>query len=202
MTIPFLDQRMDTRITRGAQGGPTVPGRTKVYLPGGKLTQSFNATMPLHKYDVSHGLRSAADFQTLVDLWYVISFTPYTGFRYKDWRDYIATRVNTTLTLISGTTWQLQRTHTFGGITFKRDIVKPCLLPAVIVYDAGGSTMTGTLDTTTGLWTGAGTPHDWTGEFDIPVTFTDNEWMGTLEVHTDNLHVTSGEIKLEEIRLE
>jgi hypothetical protein len=34
----------------------------------------------------------------------------------------------------------------------------------------------------------------------VPVTFTDDAWMADLEVSTQNLHVTSSSIVLEEIR--
>ena len=55
--MAFLESRLDSKITHGAQGGPTVPGRIKTYLPNGRLSQSFGATMPIHRFDISHGLR-------------------------------------------------------------------------------------------------------------------------------------------------
>jgi uncharacterized protein (TIGR02217 family) len=198
--MAFLESQLSPKITHGAMGGPTVPGRTKVYTPAGQLRQNFLASMPIHRYDVSHGLRSAADFQTVLDLWYVVMFTPYEGFRFKDWRDYQLTRTNSRLTLIAGTTYQINRVHTFGGIDFLRPIYKPT--GQVTVYNAGGATLTATTDTATGIVTvPTGTPSTCVGEFDVPVTFSDDEWMGSLEVHTQNLHISSGAIKLEEIRL-
>ena len=202
----FLDQRLDTKITAGATGGPMVPGRVKTYLPNGKLQQSFNATMPIHKYDVSHGLRSRADFQTVLDIFYVVMFTPYVGFRFRDERDYQATQTNTTLTALGGNNWQLQRKHAFGGFTFLRDIFKP--LAGVVVYRTrSGSTnsIAATVYTTTGVAVitdhVGGDTYTWSGEFDVPVTFSDDAWTASLEVSTQNLHLQSGEIKLEEIRL-
>lgn len=202
--LAFLEQRLDSRITQGATGGPTVPGRVKRYTASGRLSQNFSGALPIHRYDVSHGLRSRDDYQAVLDLWYVVMFTPYAGFRFKDWRDYRATKANTKLTLVTGTTWQLQRRHAVaGGIEFLRDIVKPCASPAVVIYDAGGSPLTATVNTVTGqVEVPTGTPASWEGQFDVPVTFTDDEWTGSsLEVTTANLHVMSGPIKLEEIRL-
>ena len=201
--LSFFEQRLDARITHGATGGPTVPGRVKRYTASGRLSQNFSASRPIHHYDISHGLRSRDDYQIVLDLWYVVMFTPYSGFRYKDWRDYQATRTNSKLTLISGTTWQLQRRHVAGSIEFLRDIVKPCASPAVVIYDASGTPLTATVDTATGIATvPSGTPATWAGEFDVPVTFTDDEWTGSsLEVATSNLHVMSGPIKVEEIQL-
>lgn len=200
--LAFLEQRLDAKITQGATGGPTVPGRIKRYTGSGRLSQNFSAAAPIHRYDVSHGLRSAADYQTVLDLWYVVMFTPYSGFRFKDWRDFQATRSNTKLTLISGNTWQLQRRHVAGSVEFLRDIVKPCASPAIIVYDAGGTPLTASVDSETGIATVTGTPATWTGEFDVPVTFSDDDWVSSsLEVNTQNLHIMSASIKLEEIRL-
>ena len=201
--LSFFEHRLDTRITHGATGGPTVPGRVKRYTATGRLSQNFSASRPLHRYDVSHGLRSRDDYQTVLDLWYVVMFTPYAGFRFKDWRDYQATRTNTKLTLVTGTTWKLQRRHVAGGIEFLRDIVKPCASPAVVVYDASGSPLGATVNTTTGqVEVPSGTPATWTGEFDVPVTFSDDDWTdSSLEVSTANLHVMTGPIKLEEITL-
>lgn len=209
MTVPvFLEQRLDPAISVGAQGGPTAPGRMKTYLPSGALQQNFSATLPLHKLDLSYALRSAADFQTILDIFYVVMFTPYTGFRVKDWRDYTATQTNSKLTFITGTTWQLQRKHTFGGVDFLRDIVKPCASPAPVIKrtrSAVVTTATATVDTTTGIATisghAGGDTYTWVGEFDLPMTFTDDSWTGSLEVTKDNPYVQSASIPLEEIRL-
>lgn len=198
--MAFLESRLSPRIERGSSGGPTNPGRTKAYTRSGKLSQGFAASAPIHKYDVSHGIRSAEDFAEVQALWYVVNFKPYAGFRFKDHRDFVATRANTTLTLISGSTYQLQRTYTFAGESFVRDIFKP-VTGTVTVYNAAGTPLTATIDYTTGQADVSGTPDSWAGEFDVPVTFVDNEWMSDLEVHTDNLHVRSQPIKLEEIRL-
>lgn len=209
MTVPaFLEQRLDPAISEGARGGPIVPGRTKTYLPNGALQQNFSTTLPLHKYDVSYALRSAADFQIILDIFYVVMFTPYLGFRFKDWRDYLATQANTRLTFITGTTWQLQRVYTFATIVVLRDIFKPCASPAPVIKrtrSAVVTTATATVDTTTGIATisghAGGDTYTWEGEFDVPVQFTDDEWPSTLEVNVDDLHVQSASIALEEIRL-
>jgi uncharacterized protein (TIGR02217 family) len=205
--MAFLEARLDARIERGAQGGPSNPGRQKAYLPNGRLKQNFLATMPKHYFDVSHGVRSRDDFQSVLDLWYVVNFTPYEGFRFRDWRDFRATQANTRLTNIAGNDWQLQRKHVFGGVEFLRKIVKPVSGTVVVYRTRLGAVTTATVvvDSTTGVVTitghVSGDTYTWTGEFDIPVTFVDDEWQGQLEVHTDNLHVVSGSIKLEELML-
>lgn len=204
--MPFLEQRLNTRIEQGASGGPTVPGRTKSYTASGKLRQNFVASAPIHKFDISHGLRQQADYQTVLDIWYVVNFTPYDGFRFRDWRDYRATAANSRLTLISGSNYQLQRVHTYGGISVLRNIFKP-VAGVVITRNRSGSfsTATATVDTTTGVAaiTGhvAGDTYTWTGEFDLPVTFSSDEWVSTLDGAAPNLLVVNQSIPLEEIRL-
>ena len=196
---------MDTRIERGAQGGPVNRGREKVYVGNGRLSQSFAWSAPLQEWDVSHGVRSLAEFESLRALWYVVMFTPYSGFRFRDWSDYRATQANSRLTLITGATYQMQRLYTFGGSTFARDITKPCTSPAAVVYRtrSGSTTVaTATIDTTTGIATisghVAGDTYTWAGEFDIPVTFADATFPSTLECGEG---VITQPIKLEEIRL-
>lgn len=197
--LTFLEARLDPMITQGAQGGPCVVGRTKRYGPSGFLTQNFVASQLGHRYDISHGVRNRADAQTVVDAFYVLMATPYSGLRLKDWRDFQGTRLNTTLTNITGSTWQLQRAHRFGSVTIKRDIFKP-VTGTVFVFDAGGSPLTNSIDYTTGIATVTGTPATWTGEFDVPVTFTDDEWMTDLEIATNSeAWETIQSIKLEDI---
>ncbi len=207
--MSFLESRLDAKITRGVVFTETVPGRIITRTPSGRSVQQFAASMPLTRCDLAHGVRTAAEYQTVLDAWYIVSFTPYTGLRVKNWRDFTATLDNTTATFESGSTTvlQLQRKHTFGGVTFKRDITKPCASPVPAVYRTRtGSTslITSSVDTTTGLATisghMSGDTYTWTGEFDIPMMFSANEWTATLEVHTQNLHVVSGTIAMEEIR--
>ncbi len=195
----FFEQRLDTKITRGALGGPRAFGRTKLYGSGGQLIQNFTNAMPVHVYDVSHGVRSARDFDLLLSMFYVVMFTPYIGFRFKDWRDFLGTATNTALELVTGTTYQLQRKYTVASSTFLRDIKKP-VSGTVVIYNAGGTPLTATIDYTTGIADVTGTPSYWTGEFDVPVTFTDDEWLAELEVSTQNLHVVSRAVKLEELK--
>jgi uncharacterized protein (TIGR02217 family) len=205
--MAFLEQRLDSRIEQGASGGPTVPGRSKVYTPSGKLQQGFTASAPIHRFDVSHGMRSNADHQLVLDTFYVVMFTPYVGFRFRYWTDYRATQANSTLTLITGSDYQLQRVHTFGGVSVLRNIYKP-VSGTVTVYRTRASvitTATATIDYTTGVATisghSGGDTYTWEGQFDIPVTFSDDEWVSQLQATLTNVAIVPPSIRLEEIRL-
>jgi uncharacterized protein (TIGR02217 family) len=205
MSLAFLESPIDERYSRGAEGGPFQPGRRKLYDGSGRLTQTFTNDLALHRYDISHGIKSRADYQAIVDLFYVVMFTPYAGFRFKDWRDYQLTQANSRLVLVSGSNYQIHRVHAFGGQEFLRPIYKP--RSGVVVYRKRSgvtSAATATVDTTTGVATisghVSGDTYSCEGDFDVPVTFVDDEWIGELQGSTGNLFVTSS-IKLEEIRL-
>jgi uncharacterized protein (TIGR02217 family) len=198
--MAFLEQRMDPRIERGARGGPTNRGRVKTYGQDGSLRQVFGWSSPLHEWDVSHGLKTQQEEQALLALWYVVNFTPYEGFRFRDPADHIATSANTSLLQLTATTYQLRRSYTFGGITFHRKISKPAA--GVQVFNAGGTLLTSTVDTTTGVATVAsGTPAYWTGVFDIPVTFKNDAWVRELEASQTSANIIMPSIEIEEIRI-
>jgi uncharacterized protein (TIGR02217 family) len=204
--MAFLESRMSPRIERGAKGGPTNRGRRKVYSTSGKLNQVFEWSAPLSEFDISHGILlpdSTVDPHGLVEIesmWHVIHFTPYTGLRFRNWADYTAVKANTSLTNTSSNLWQLQRKYTFASITFKKDIYKPN--SDVAIFTASDAPCTFTLDTATGIATvTSGTPSYWTGTFDYPVTFKDDDLMMRLDGTTANLLLVADPIILEEIRL-
>lgn len=214
MSVPgFLEQQLDPRISVGCSGGPTNPGRVLTELPNGKLVQGFNAMLPLHLFEIGYVKRAVADYQTIVDLWYVTNFPgesdgPYTGFRFKYWGDFEATQANSVLTFISGSTWQLGRVHKVATIRFLRPIYKPVASPAVVIYRTRSMSVTeaiATVDYTTGIATisghTAGDTYTWTGQFDLPVTFADNDWTSSLQVNIEALHVQTPSIRLRELRL-
>jgi uncharacterized protein (TIGR02217 family) len=196
MTI--LAQRLDDKIEAGARRVVTHPSRVKTYSADGKLAQSFPSSRLKHSFDVSHGVRSQADYMTVIGAFYTVMGTPYSGMLFKDWADYIATRTNTSVTSLGAGVYQLNRIYAFGAYTYTRKITRP--LTGAAVYNAGGTPLTPTIDLTNGTFTVAsGTPNDWSGEFVVPVTFADNEWQASLEVSTQNLHLVHESIMLEEV---
>ena len=198
--MAFLESRMSARIERGAKGGPTNRGRRKVYSTSGRMNQVFEWSAPISEFDISHGILLPDGYAEIEAMWHVIHFTPYSGFRFRNWADYQAVKANTTLTNIVSNTYQLQRKHTFASITYKRNIYKPN--SGVTVYDSSDVACTASVNTATGIATvTSGTPSYWIGTFDIPVTFKDNDLMMRLDGTTSNLLLVADQIILEEIRL-
>lgn len=198
--MTFLESRISPRITAETTFAVEQPARTKVYFENGSLHQNFGGLRPKHTVNMALGVRSASDFQELVDAFYVLMFTPYEGLRVKNWQDYRATAANSTVAALGGGVYQLQRKHIFGGFVFARDITKPVNNGSLVVFNASGTPLTSTLDYTAGRFTVAsGTPAYWTGEFDLPMTFSDDVWTARLEVSTANLHLVNEPILLEEL---
>lgn len=205
--LPFLEARVDDDVSRGMQSTPTVPGRVKRYTPAGRLSQNYSAALPIHRYELTHGVRLASQYHAILDLFYVVHFTPYAGFRLRDWRDYKLSQANSRLVFIAGSTWQIHRVHVFGGAEFLRPVYKPTTGVAIWRTRSGlVSAASASVDTTSGIATIAGHVSGDTytaeGEYDMPVTFTDDEWGAEIVTSTitDEI-VIAGQIKLEEIRL-
>lgn len=204
--MSILRSRISDRITRGVQFTLHIPGRTLNRTPSGLLFQNFMGTRIAHMCDLSHGLRSRDDFQSVVDAFIVVVTNGYEGLLVKDWRDYLASQSNSNGSVIDATHIQLQRKHIFGAATHYRDITAPCASPAAQVYRNHLGTVSAigsTVDTATGIAIisghTTGDTYTWAGQFDTPMAFADDDWMGSLEVSTDNLHVQSSPIKMEEI---
>lgn len=199
--MAFLESRISDRITAETEFEVEHPTRLKLYAQG-RLEQVFGDSPPRHVVNLALGVRNKADFQELVDAFYVVMFTPYTGLRVKNWQDYQATATNSAIASLGAGVYQLQRKHVFGAITYLRDIKKPVNNGALAVYDAGNVALTATVDYTAGTFTVvSGTPSYWIGEFDLPMTFVDSRWRARLEVSTQNLHLVNEPIMMEEILL-
>lgn len=191
---------MSPRVERGARVIRTNRGREKVYSRSGKLSQAFEWSAPLYEFDISHGLLLPDLAEEIDAMWHVVNFTPYVGLRMRHWGDYIGVKGKTSLVNISGNTWQLRRTYTFASITFHRHVKKPN--SDVGIFTSGDAPCTFTLDTTTGIATvTSGTPSYWTGTFDYPVTFKDNEMVSRIEGTAVSQSVVPEPLLLEELRL-
>jgi uncharacterized protein (TIGR02217 family) len=207
MTSLFLEERLDPMVSLGCTS--TVQfSRTKIYSHSGRLTQRFNWSNPKHAMDLAYRARPRAEYQTLLDFFYVVLANGYCGFRVKDWSNYLLDDTNSTLTLISGTSWQIHRRHTVGAYQYLRKITKidPASFP-VINRTRGGITSDcfAGIDVTTGIATISGhidgDTYTAVAAFDVPMTFVDDAWVSNLEVTAANLWLSPHPILLEEVPL-
>lgn len=214
MTAPgsFLEVRLNDAVARGSHGGP-IAKRLKAYAGSGKLSQDFRWSRPLHRYDISHGIKVLEDFESVRAMWYVVFFGgPHRGFRFKDWNDYRCTQANSILQFVDGTDWQLGRRYVVraGALvaSYSRIIQKPVDGTVVVYRTRAGvvSAATATVAPATGLVSisghAEGDTYTWAGEFDVPVTFQDDAMDGiTLDGVEGNELLGLPSIPLEEIRL-
>jgi hypothetical protein len=204
----FLHSRISERVTAGTNFHVEHPSRLKLYNAAGGLEQVVGSSPPKHYVNLAHGIKTQEDFLSIQDAFYVVVFTPHTGLLVKNWQDFVATQSNSRGTIAGGSPseLQLQRAHTFGSVTLLRNIYKPRATPTPAVYRTRAAVTTqiaSSVDTTTGIASISGhiggDTYTWTGEFDLPMTFSDNQWRARLEGSKNNLWVVSEPILMEEL---
>lgn len=105
------------------------------------------------------------------------------AFRVRDWSDYQAT--NELLTVLgtgSLQTVQLTKLYEFGAYNYLRPIYKPA--PGTVVLTANGTPISSTTDYTTGevsFTASASAVLRWSGEFDVPMFFSSDDFMASVD---------------------
>lgn len=121
------------------------------------------------------------------------------GFRIKDWSDFRVDAGEGVLQLVTGETveYQMYKRYASGGQVTDRIITKPVAGPSLAVQGPG----TYTIDTTTGIVTASGgAPTGWTGYFDVPVRFDQDELLWQVEGSAGGRVYIASSLKLIEIR--
>ncbi len=207
--MAFLNERITDKISvSGTRGGP-LASRAVTRTTSGFIFQQFNWSRPLHQYDAMFGVQTEAQFEALRAFMYVVFFEgPYEGFLYKDWGDYRFTKTTSSLSLITGVTWQMNRTYTVNAKVFARKIFKP--RANITIYRMRGaveSIVVSTYDTATGIVTMtahvAGDTYSMEGEFDVPVMFKDDNAFSQIVFNNGGIELLPelGSVMLEELRL-
>jgi uncharacterized phage protein (TIGR02218 family) len=206
MTItPFVEVQFPPKISAGAKGGPTFL-TTVTALASGSEKRNVNWSRERARYDISTGLREAADFIAYQKFFYA-RMGRAVGFRFKDWADYrcpywrstpgdidaLPTLFTTTGALA---TFQLTKTYGDAGATFTRTI-KKIVAGSMKLYNNGVLMVLGSggseylLNVNTGVVTLGATLTATTGrlitgsyEFDVPARSAD------AALGIDNLEVT------------
>lgn len=171
--------RFPERIAYGAMGGPEFD-TTVVRAASGREARNQNWAYPRHAWDVSQGLNSQADFETLRAFFLAVGKGKKNGFRFKDWADFSAAHSGAGAGVVSGitsTTFQLVKRYTSGAQTLDRIIRKP--VAAGFELKDSGTTLTLTTDYTLNATTGVVTTTaprtagnlTWAGDFDVPMRF-------------------------------
>jgi uncharacterized protein (TIGR02217 family) len=180
----YESPRFPERISYGAQGGPEW--RTDVVVTaGGREQRNAAWTYPRHRWDVSQGIKSQADFETLRAHFMSVRGRLH-GWRFKDWADFSAVHTSGFVTGLTSTTFQLVKRYTSGAQTLNRKIVKP--IASGFELKNSGSTLTLTTDYTLNTVTGIVTTTasrtaanlTWAGEFDVPMRYDTDRLEGRI----------------------
>jgi uncharacterized protein (TIGR02217 family) len=172
--------RFPDRIAYGATGGPGFSTSVAV-LSSGREARNGNWQYPRHAWDVSQGIKSQADFET-VRAFFMSKRGRLHGWRFKDWGDYTCTVADGRATALTSTTFQLIKRYTSGSESMDRLIQKPVTGTVAVFVSAVPATFT--VDTTTGIVTIAAAPAaadiTWSGEFDVPMRFDTDQLQGRM----------------------
>lgn len=176
--MAFFEELFPECVKAQLNGGPRFL-TTKGMTVGGQRYVNQDDPYPLQDYIMSVPLQESGNFEAVRAFVYVIGGDR-DGFRVKDWGDYLATQQNTSLTLISGSTYQLNRLYVFGARTFVRPIRKPVsglqvfrTRSAVVTDITGSSTISTTAGTVVVSGHMGGDTYTWSGEFHVPVALKD-----------------------------
>ncbi len=159
--------RYPEELAAGTTFGPSY-STSKASNQGGYEFSNQNWEMPLHEGDLMSGVKDQDDLDILLAYYHGVNGM-HDGFRFKNFNDFEVTGSQGTVVQLTGTTWQMYKTYTYGALTKARKITKP-LAGATIL--GGGSY---SYSTSTGIITALGSPTvvptGWTGTFDFPVRF-------------------------------
>lgn len=170
--MAFVETRLNTTVRYGFTGGPMFNTRVR-QLANGAERRNRKRDYALWNFKAPYQRMTPALYAEIYAAFLSVGGKA-DGFRFKDWADYSATGQSLGAAP-AGTSdaVQLVKTYAFGSAGYTRIIKKP-VAGTVTVYLATAP-VTGTIDTTTGLFTpsapwGSGAL---TGdfEFDVPVRF-------------------------------
>lgn len=124
-TSTFVETQFPTDISYGSSGGSGF-STTIFSTEGGWEQRNVNWSATRAEYDVSHGIKSRADMDVIIEFFMAMRGRAY-AFRFKDWSDFYI--VNQQIGVGDGTTrvFQLVKTYTdpLGLSSYTRTIVKP-----------------------------------------------------------------------------
>lgn len=173
--MAMIEQRLLDRIGLGTANGPTFRTR-RISVRSGIIYRNPVFAMPLYRYTILYRNLTQSQHEEVVAA-FNACLAGVHSFRIKDYQDYSATdELLSTVATGSSQQIQLTKTYTFGGQSTERNIRKP--VAGTVQMTANGSPISVAVDTTTGIVTltaTAGAALRWSGEFDVPVMFEEDE---------------------------
>jgi uncharacterized protein (TIGR02217 family) len=172
--MSFIETRLLDCVAYGTQCGPTWNTR-RVGLKSGVVRRNPRRSRPIYVATLLYQHLLPQHYREVIAAFNACMGGVY-AFRLKDWSDFQA---DDELLPVLGTgaaqTVQLVKSYTFGTQTVQREIRKP--VSGTVVITANDTPIAATVDYTTGQasFTAAnGTVLRWSGEFDVPMMFSDD----------------------------
>lgn len=178
--MSFVEQRLLDCVSYGTQGGPTFLTR-RVPLKSGVVRRNPLRSRPLYRFVIVYRNLAEADHAEVIAA-FNACFGGAFGFRIKDWTDFQATDELIGVATGAEQTVQLSKLYEFGAQNISRPIRKP--VSGTVALTANSVPIAATIDYTTGEATYTATSGHvvrWTGEFDVPVMFEDDELLHSIE---------------------
>lgn len=197
--MSFVEERLLDCVSYGTSGGPTWTTR-KVPLRSGIIRRNPLRSRPLYRFNVVYRNLLPAHHMEVINA-FNACFGGVHSFRIKDWSDFEAFDE---LLPVLGTgaeqTVQLAKLYQFGNVNVSRPIRKPVASTVTMTDD--GAPLAFVLDSVgraTFTATNGGVLR-WSGEFDVPVMFEDDElsFSGD-DKGADGLFLTSDVSLMEDI---
>lgn len=142
------------RIAMGARGGPGFDTEI-VALAGGLESANSAWPYPRQRWDVGWGIRTQADFEAC-RAHFIVARGKAGKWPFKDWTDYQTTHADGVVTQLTGTTYQLFKRYTSGGVAVDRKLRKP--VSGSTEVKVSGVVTAHVLDAATGIITIASGP--------------------------------------------
>lgn len=175
--MSFIETRLLDCVTYGTQGGPTWKTR-KIGLKNGFVRRNPQRTRPMYRFNIVYRNLMPGDHAKVIDAFNACMGGVF-GFRIKDWSDFEADdQVLAAVGSGAPQTVQLIKTYAFGSRAIARKIVKP--VTGTVELTSNNVPIASSVDYTTGLVTYTAPNAEvirWSGQFDVPVTFSDDELM-------------------------
>lgn len=195
----FIEERLLDCVSYGTQGGPAWVTRRKG-LRSGIVRRNPMRSRPTYRFALIYKNLEAEDHAQVLNAFNACMAGVH-SFRIKDWSDYEAVdELLPSLGTGAPQVVQLRKLYTFGSQTVVRNIRKP--VAGTVTLTADGVPFAPTsVDTTTGMVTYTAPVGDvvrWSGEFDVPVMFTDDELAFQFETRNADGFFLTADVGLEE----
>jgi uncharacterized protein (TIGR02217 family) len=182
MIPPFIETRLLEDMAYGFSGGPTYNTQI-VALRSGIMRRNVQRSRPLNRFSGSFDRREDGVVAALLAA-HNATYGAAAGFRFKNWLDYEA--IDEVIGTATGSVQSLQlvKNYAFGAASNAVMIRKP--VAGTVQLKANGVPILSTTNTTTGVVTftaPAGHIITWSGEFDIPVSFENDEFAAMIETY-------------------